>query len=170
MLVSDETRHYRVFPWHAGRYGYPLVVAGKTKLASMPGRIPDGGLRVTANGDTKLDLDWNAASHDGGSPVTGYIIQVSQDRDNNDARLSTAGWCDVAHQEISDPPVAADRMYTYDGDIRNNEVTGCFGTADPLNEDGEELAAGYGRWFRVIPLNKKSTDGPHCCYYRKLDH
>ena len=160
MLVSDETRHYRVFPVHAGRYGYPLVVEGKTKLASVPGRIPDGGLRVTANGDTKLDLDWNTASHDGGSPVTGYIIQVSQDRDNNDARLLTASWCDVAHQEVSDPPVAADREYTYDGDIRNTGVMNCADPNEvaPLTKDGEALAAGYGRWFRVIPLNKNSTD------------
>ena len=39
MLVSDETRRYRVFPWHAGRYGYPLVVTGMTKEATVPGRI-----------------------------------------------------------------------------------------------------------------------------------
>ena len=160
-LVSDETRHYRVFPWHAGRYGYPVVVTANTKLATVPGRIPTGGLRVTANGDDKLDLNWSVASNDGGSPVTGYIIQVSQDRDNNDDRLLTAAWCDVAHQEVSDPPVAADRMYTYDGDIRSTGVSGCADATDPpaapLTADGEALASGYGRWFRVIPLNKKST-------------
>ena len=154
MLVSDETRHYRVFPWHAGRYGYPQVVTGMTKAATMPGRIPDGGLRVTANGDTKLDLDWDAASNNGGSPVTGYIIQVSKDRDNSNARDTTTGWCDVAHQEVADG-----RMYTYDGDIRNDDATDCGAdpAVAPLTPDGEELAAGYGRWFRVIALNKKST-------------
>ena len=157
-LVSDEHRYYRVFPWHAGRYGYPVVITGNTKEASVPGRIPNGGLRVTANGDDKLDLSWSMASNDGGSPVTGYLIQVSQDRDNNTAPPATHTWCDVAHQEVSDPPVAADRMYTYNGKIRNNDVTNCGAdpAVAPLNPDGEELAAGYGRWFRVIPLNKKS--------------
>ena len=157
-LVSDETRYYRVFPWAAGRYGYPMVVTANTKLATVPGRIPTNGLRVTANGDEKLDLDWDAASGDGGSPVTGYIIQVSQDRDNNTALGAGIGWCDVAHQAVSDPPVATDRMYTYDGDVRSTGVNGCADTNEvaPLTEDGEALAAGYGRWFRVIPLNKKS--------------
>ena len=161
MLVSDETRHYRVFPWHGDRYGYPLVVTGMTKQASVPGRIPNGGLRVTANGDTMLDLDWDAASGDGGSPVTGYIIQVSIDRDNNSVLDATA-WCDVEHQAVADG-----RMYTYDGDIHSTDVTGCASTAAPLpaplTATGEALVAGYGRWFRVIPLNKKSdtntTDG-----------
>ena len=157
-LVSDETRYYRVFPWHAGRYGYPAVVTANTKLATVPGRIPNNGLRVSANGDEKLDLNWSVASNDGGSPVTGYIIQVSADRDNNDALATGATWCDVAHQEVSDPPVAADRMYTYDGDVRTTDITACASATAgaPLTADGEALAAGYGRWFRVIPLNKKS--------------
>ena len=157
-LVSDETRYYRVFPWHAGRYGYPMVVTANTKLATVPGRIPNNGLRVTANGDEKLDLSWSQASNDGGSPVTGYIIQVSQDRDNNTALGAGIGWCDVAHQAVSDPPVATDRMYTYDGEVRTTEIPACASdtAGAPLTDDGEALAAGYGRWFRVIPLNKKS--------------
>ena len=103
MLVSDETRYYRVFPWHAGRYGYPMVVTANTKLATVPDRIPNRGLRVTANGDDKLDLSWDMASNDGGSPVTGYLIQVSRDRDNNNAHTATPAWCDVAHQEPFGP-------------------------------------------------------------------
>ena len=157
-LVSDDTRYYRVFPWHAGRYGHPMVVTANTKLATVPDRIPNNGLRVTANGDEKLDLSWSQASNDGGSPVTGYIIQVSQDRDNNTALGAGIGWCDVAHQEVSDPPVATDRMYTYDGDVRTTGILACASdtAGTPLTADGEALAAGYGRWFRVIPLNKKS--------------
>ncbi len=154
VLVSDETRYYRVFPWHGGRYGYPVIETGMTKQADVPDRIP--ALRVTANGDTKLDLDWDAASNDGGSPVTGYIIQVSADRDNNSALATGATWCDVEHQEGAD-----NRTYTYDGTIHSTDVSGCADSADPpaapLTATGEALAAGYGRWFRVIPLNKKST-------------
>jgi hypothetical protein len=124
---------------------------GNTKAATVPDRIANGGLRVTANGDTKLDLDWDETSVNGGSPVTRYIIQVSTDRDNNDTLAVGATWCDVDHQ-----PVADGRMYTYDGDIHSTLAAGCSGTADPLTTGGEALAAGYGRWFRVIPLNKKN--------------
>ena len=43
-LVSDSTRHYRVFPWYGTRYGFPAVVTGHTKLASPPGGIAQGGV------------------------------------------------------------------------------------------------------------------------------
>ena len=163
-LVSDETRHYRVFPWHAGRYGYPAVVTGNTKLASVPNRVAPGGLRVTADGETKLMLDWDVPSYDGGSPVTHYLIQVNTDRDNDSGLLgndTAANWCDVAFQKAEDG-----RMYTYTGKIASTAKADtaatavCSGDAAPLTATGEELKAGYARWFRVIPLNKKSNTPP----------
>ena len=161
-LGSDEERHYRVFPWYAGRYGYPAVttVSGKTKLANVPGGIAQGGLRVTADGATKLKLDWDAPANDGGSPVTHYLIQVSTDRDNDDKITdgeTFTNWCDVTFRKASDS-----LMYTYDGKITSISKSGasCAGTTPPLAETGEKLKAGYARWFRVIPLNKKSNDPP----------
>ena len=159
-LTSDDTRHYRVFPWHSGRYGYPVVVSGNTKLASVPDRVAQGGLRVRADGETKLRLDWDAPAKDGGSPVTNYLIQVNTDRDNDDSLLGDAfaAWCDVAFVAVDDG-----RMYTYGGKIASTNKTGsaCSSTTTPpLTATGEKLAAGYARWFRVIPLNKKSNMPP----------
>ena len=149
-LVSDETRTYRVFPWHAGRYGYPALATGNTKRASPPGGIAQGGLRVTADGDTKLKLDWDEPTDNGGSPVTHYLIQVNNDRDD-DKELSSnafANWCDVAFKAVKDG-----RMHTYDGTIMSTAKTGPCASEKPL--EGGDL-----RWFRVIPLNKKANTAP----------
>ena len=160
-LESDDTRHYRVFPWHSGRYGYPAVVTGHTKLASVPDRIPQGGLRVAADGETKLRLRWDAPANHGGAPVTHYLVQVNRDRDNNTDLNGNAFemWCDVVFQEADEP-----RTYTYGGKITSTTKPGCADITNtptaPLTATGEELKASYARWFRVLPLNKKSNMPP----------
>ena len=45
--------------------------------ANVPG--PPTGLTATAKGETRIDLSWSAPSDDGGSAVTGYRIEVSED-------------------------------------------------------------------------------------------
>jgi hypothetical protein len=150
-----------VFPWFGNRYGFPAVVTGMTKLASQPGGIAQGGLRVTADGETKLKLDWDAPASDGGSSVTHYLIQVDSDRDNDTNRDGSAfaSWCDVAVRKASDA-----RMYTYDGKIasidKGTDVCSADPAAAPLTPTGESLKGGYARWFRVIALNKKSNTSP----------
>ena len=56
-------------PWSATMRG--------TTAASSPGAPT--GLMATANGQTRIDLSWTAPSIDGGSDITGYRLEVSQD-------------------------------------------------------------------------------------------
>ena len=44
--------------------------------ATIPGS--PSGMTATANGQTRIDLSWNAPSSDGGAVITGYRIEVSE--------------------------------------------------------------------------------------------
>ena len=46
--------------------------------ATKPG--PPTNLTVTADGQTEIDLSWTAPSDDGGATITGYKIEVSEER------------------------------------------------------------------------------------------
>ena len=49
---------------------------------STPPNPPEAptGLMAAENGQTRIDLSWSAPSSDGGSAITGYRIEVSEDR------------------------------------------------------------------------------------------
>ena len=76
-LSAGETRYYRVRAineWGAGAYSVP---ANATTDASEPG--PPQNLVADANGQKRIDLDWDPPDDDGGSAVTGYRIEISDD-------------------------------------------------------------------------------------------
>lgn len=54
------------------------AVAFATTVAVVPGAPRD--LVATAVGHTRIDLEWDAPEHTGGAPITGYRIEVSNDR------------------------------------------------------------------------------------------
>ena len=56
-------------PWSATMTG--------TTASTSPGAPT--GLTATANGQARIDLSWSAPSDTGGSPISGYRIEVSQD-------------------------------------------------------------------------------------------
>ena len=57
-----------------------LDQTGLPDCGGMTGPGAPQNLTATANGQTQIDLSWSAPSGVGGSPITGYQIEVSTDR------------------------------------------------------------------------------------------
>ena len=77
-LTAGSTRHYRVSAINSAGTGPASNTANATTgaaSAAVPGapRV----LTATANGQTRIDLSWNAPTTNGGANITGYRIEVS---------------------------------------------------------------------------------------------
>ena len=137
-LEPNTLYTYRIFPYKDGVYGIPAVANANTAPAVAPDtRL---GLRVSADGPTKLMLEWDEPRSDGGSDVTGYYIQVADD-DDNDLIFEGTAWISV--NAVTDMTAPADKAQTEwetdDADIMEYTYKGLM----PSNV----------RWFRVIALN-----------------
>ena len=74
-LDPGSTWEYRVSAINSAGHGDPSNVTGAT--TDPVGPDPPRRLRATANGSSRIDLAWNPPEYDGGAPVTGYRIEVS---------------------------------------------------------------------------------------------
>ena len=67
--------------------------AVRTNAEEVVATVPDAprDLTATANGEARIDLDWRAPADDGGSAITGYRIEVSDDGGSFFEALATTG-------------------------------------------------------------------------------
>ncbi len=80
-LQPASTRHYRVYGINAAGLGAASNVARATTAATVPGVPRD--LTADAAGTSQIDLAWEEPATDGGAEITGYRIEVSEDRGAN---------------------------------------------------------------------------------------
>ena len=75
-LEPASTRHYRVSAINRIGVGDASRVAGSTTDATVPDAPT--GLVATDVSPTQIDLVWVAPAYNGGAPITGYRIEVSE--------------------------------------------------------------------------------------------
>ena len=75
-LTAGATRHYRVRALYSDNTAGPWASTQATTPATGILGVPRN-LRVTADGPSVINLDWDAPSSDGGSAITGYRIEWS---------------------------------------------------------------------------------------------
>ncbi|MCZ0933809.1 MAG: fibronectin type III domain-containing protein [Gemmatimonadetes bacterium] len=76
-LQPATTRHYRVAAINTAGTGPFSNTARATTEATVPGT--PRSLDAEADGTSRIELSWRAPTSDGGSRITGYRIEVSED-------------------------------------------------------------------------------------------
>ena len=131
-LAPGTTRYYRVSAINTTGTSEPSDVANATTATSAPD--PPTGLTATAAGRTQIDLSWTAPADDGGSPVTGYKIEVSDD--------GTTTWSDLdantGSTSTSYSDTGLDPATTYHYRV---SAISAAGTSAPSNEASAMTAA-----------------------------
>ena len=136
--LQDEAGN-DVASFTTGEGGVPAVVLGGP---SPPPVAPDApaGLTATAAGETRIDLAWSPPAYNGGSAVTGYLIEVS--KDGTDGSFETL----AANHDAMDDDGAIVTAYAHTaGDADGDTPTG--------------LSPGATRHYRVFAINGAGT-GP----------
>ena len=79
--LKDHAERRGTVPNNTWGYGFAVLPAHDAVAAKPPGP-PAEELTATANGETRIDLSWNAPASNGGAAITGYRIEVSADGSN----------------------------------------------------------------------------------------
>ena len=77
--------------------GTPSDDANGTPTAANTAPSAPGNLKARAVGNTRINLSWDAPSNDGGSTITGYRIQVSNNGNSWSDRVANTGSTNRTH-------------------------------------------------------------------------
>lgn len=123
-LMAARTYHYQVKSKNASsESAYSAAVTGTTQAAVAPGAP---ALRAATTSDT-INLSWTPPADNGGSAITGYAIEVSDDGSTGWTALATLG--------------AGDSTYPHSGLARNTEKHYRIRASN---------SAGAGAWSAVV--------------------
>ena len=144
-LAPATTRHYRVSAINGIGMGRASSIASATTDATVPDAPT--GLVATATAPTQIDLAWVAPAYDGGAPITGYRIEVSE---------TGATWTDLqpntgsASPTFSHPGLLPGSTRFYRVSAINRAGTGApSGVASAATDDPVERAGRLNT--RVLP-------------------
>ena len=144
-LEPATTRHYRVSAINRIGVGRASSVASATTDATVPDAPT--GLVATATTPTRIDLAWVAPAYDGGAPISGYRIEVSE---------TGAAWTDLqpntgtASPTFSHPGLLPGSTRFYRVSAINRAGTGAAsGVASAATDDPVERAGRLNT--RVLP-------------------
>ena len=132
-LSAGDTRHYRVSAINA--VGTSDASDSKDATTQTTAPEPPTGVAAIADGTSKIVVSWSAPENDGGSAITGYMIEVSR---------NGTTWPDMPH--VADTG-STDTSYTHTGlspgDTRHYRVSAinANGTSEP-SDSVEETTAG----------------------------
>ena len=114
--------------------GVPAVVNGSTVAKSAPGSPTS--LEATAGGSGQINLTWIAPSDNGGTPITGYKIEVSDDAGTT--------WTDQV-ASTGDQLTAYSHTGLGDTTTRHYRVSAIntLGTSSPSNVDSATTPEGF---------------------------
>ena len=147
-LMPDTLYTYRIFPLYSSVsvgtgsvpvYGTPVEVSESTRMPTSPD--PVRGLRVTADGPTAFNLEWDAVTETGGADIKFYLVQVVDDEDKDlviDRASGHMDWVE-ADGEGKGRTAANTTEYSY----------------EPTGDDA--LNGGDVRWFRVFAINQANS-------------
>ena len=124
-LRPGSRRHFRVFAINDSGRGEPSDVAHATTAA---GRVPDPptGLTAQADGQTAIDLTWDAPADTGTSSILGYRVEVSEDEGASWADLTAnTGSAETAYRHTGLQPSA----------VRHYRVSAINGSGTGLPSD-----------------------------------
>ena len=135
-LGPATTRHYRVSAVNVAGVGAASEPAGATTDATVPD--PPTGLAATADGPYAIQLAWEVPPFDGGAPISGYRVEVSEDGGSSWKDLTTnTGSTETSYQHDGLDP-AATRHYRVSGinEIGTGEPSGvASATTDAIPPD-----------------------------------
>ena len=112
------------------------VTVTVSAIASVPN--PPTGLTATPNGQTRIDLSWNAPSDDGGAAITGYRIEVSEDGSNWSGLVANTNSTNTSYSHTS---LTAGTTRHYRVSAINSSGTGRPSSVDSATTGSEVNAA-----------------------------